>query len=159
MQKSLICLFFICVPIPYMMFIWWQSSHFNPETFFALTSEINMSLFLFIGACLELAHLFEFGFLYLFLIFAFLAFGPLNKRKEITALIISLLYGVIDEIHQHYVPYRTASMNDVLKDTIGVLVIYWIVHKCYFNNEDSRFGSFLRKISNLTRKDKHDVTF
>lgn len=146
MHKSLIRLFYIGVPIPYMMFIWWQSSQFNPETFFALTSEINMYLFLFIGACLELAHLFEFGFLYLFLIFAFLTFGPLNKRKEITALIISLLYGFIDEIHQHYVPYRTASMNDLLKDTIGVLVIYWLVHKSYYEKKFLKLDFLLRKI-------------
>ncbi len=49
--------------------------------------------------------------------------GGWNRRLTIgmalAATVISGLYGVGDEIHQHFVPPRTADVLDVVADTIG----------------------------------------
>jgi len=37
----------------------------------------------------------------------------------ILSIIFSSLYGISDEIHQHYVPYRDADIMDALADIIG----------------------------------------
>ena len=37
----------------------------------------------------------------------------------ILGIILSSLYGISDEIHQHYVPYRDADIMDALADIIG----------------------------------------
>lgn len=39
--------------------------------------------------------------------------------KFIVGLIIIILYGVSDEIHQHFVPGRDASILDVMADIVG----------------------------------------
>ncbi len=37
----------------------------------------------------------------------------------ILSITLSSLYGISDEIHQHYVPYRDADIMDALADIIG----------------------------------------
>jgi VanZ family protein len=37
----------------------------------------------------------------------------------ILGITLSSLYGISDEIHQHYVPYRNADIADALADIIG----------------------------------------
>ena len=37
----------------------------------------------------------------------------------ILSITLSALYGISDEIHQHYVPYRDADIMDALADIIG----------------------------------------
>ena len=37
----------------------------------------------------------------------------------ILSITLSSLYGISDEIHQHYVPYRDADVMDALADIIG----------------------------------------
>lgn len=37
----------------------------------------------------------------------------------ILSITLSSLYGISDEIHQHYVPYRNADIMDALADIIG----------------------------------------
>jgi polysaccharide biosynthesis protein VpsQ len=142
----LIRVIFSTFPIAYILFIWWQSSTFNPSSLEYLLYEGN-SLYLTIGMALELAHLFEFGLLYLFIIMAFLTYGPLTKTKMYTAAIISLLYGVGDEVHQFFIPYRSASFIDLLKNFIGVFVILYITNKYYFNKPESRLAILLKKIT------------
>ena len=39
-----------------------------------------------------------------------------------TSMIIVVLYGVSDEVHQMFVPGRTAALDDVVADTIGAVV-------------------------------------
>ena len=41
------------------------------------------------------------------------------KLITILAITLSSLYGISDEIHQHYVPYRDADITDALADIIG----------------------------------------
>jgi polysaccharide biosynthesis protein VpsQ len=138
---------FIMLALCYMAFIWIQSSKFDPESLAALTSTLNRSVYLIIGASLEFAHLFQFGLLYLCIVMIFLSFGKLRTWQEVTAGVIALSYGLIDEIHQLYVPFRSFSIADLLKDTIGIAVFWWVVHRSYFYNKGSKIGLWLRSIT------------
>lgn len=157
MTRALMKFFLRVGPILYMALIWLQSASFNPESFAEFSYTINKSLVLIIGICLELTHLFEFGILYFLLFLAFLTFGKIGKWKNRIAIFISLLYGLIDEIHQIYVPFRSFSIDDLIKDAIGILVIWWIVRRNYFLHQTTRFGLFLKKVEQPSKKDKSGV--
>ncbi|AND41919.1 hypothetical protein A361_23165 [Cytobacillus oceanisediminis 2691] len=146
--------FLLILPFLYMGIIWLQSSHFNPESVFALSSLLDVNVILLLGILFELAHFFEFGLLYLLLIMSLLTFGKLNSTKEILAASLALSYGLIDEIHQMYVPFRSFSYFDLIKNCIGVWVVSYIVHRCYFIRKNSRSGAVLRKI---TKQDKNNT--
>jgi polysaccharide biosynthesis protein VpsQ len=147
------------IPFVYMYLIWQQTSNFDPESVSDLSKVLNPYVILSIGAVLELGHLFEFGILYFILIMAFLAYGHLKKWKEAVILIISLSYGLIDEIHQLYVPFRSFSIMDLIKNTIGIIVIAILIHKNYFTSKETRFGLFLRNGTNYFKKDNAKVDF
>ena len=52
------------------------------------------------------------------------------KFMLILSVFLSFLYGISDEIHQHFVPYRSADLMDVLADMLGGLMgvyIYQII--------------------------------
>lgn len=72
---------------------------------------------------------------------------------------ISLSYGLIDEIHQMYVPFRSFSIADLIKDTVGVLVASFIIQKSYFAKGRTMIGALLRRIENFSKKDDHDIPF
>ena len=70
----------------------------------------------------NLAHIGEYAIL------AFLIFRALYNREErgffskhtwFWALIGAILYGVSDEVHQMFVPTRTAYLGDILMDGVG----------------------------------------
>jgi VanZ family protein len=42
------------------------------------------------------------------------------------SVLLSFLYGISDEIHQHFVPYRSADLMDVLADMLGGLMGVYI---------------------------------
>jgi VanZ family protein len=62
---------------------------------------------------------------------------PLAYRYQILMLLSftsASLYGISDEIHQHFVPYREADFFDVVADAIGAacgvyLYHYWLMPK------------------------------
>lgn len=138
-------LLLLVFPLVYMSLIWIQTSHFDPESVYMLSTQIDMRILLLIGAGLELAHLFEFGLLYLFLVMAFLIFGKLSIEKELLAAILAVGYGVIDELHQYYIPFRSFSLVDLLKNGIGVWAMSYVLRRKY-ENKKSVIGIFLRKI-------------
>ena len=47
---------------------------------------------------------------------------PWNWREVSVVLLIVLLYAASDEIHQIFVPTRTAQIHDVAIDTVGAVV-------------------------------------
>jgi len=49
-------------------------------------------------------------------------FSFLKRHAMLAALLFTILYGIIDEIHQIYVPGRTADVFDALADTVGGLL-------------------------------------
>jgi VanZ family protein len=46
----------------------------------------------------------------------------LASRPEVSAVAFSAFYGVLDEIHQSYVPGRTTDPWDVVADVAGALI-------------------------------------
>lgn len=149
-------LLLLVVPLVYMSIIWIQTRHFDPESVYMLSTQIDMRILLIIGAGFELAHLFEFGLLYTLLMMAFLIFGKLSPGKEVLAAIVAIGYGLVDELHQYYIPFRSFSLIDLVKNCIGVMALWYLVHKSY-GKKTSRLGMFLRKIT-YKRKDRTDIT-
>ena len=69
---------------------------------------------------------------------AFAANHKLTVGLSLVAAIVAGLYGIVDEFHQSFVPYRSATLIDVIKDIIGVLAAYFHVQYHYFRR---RHGS------------------
>jgi VanZ family protein len=127
-----------------MAFIWFLSS--NPADAFVDT---GMS---WDNAFKESLHLIEFGILYVLLALFFLIDGKLTKKINILCATIAIAYGLTDEIHQSFVPARSATLIDFVKDTIGVLVAYFFIHHAYFGNRFKQLGNLLQKIESKFKK-------
>jgi len=80
----------------------------------------------------KLFHLIAFGIL------GFLAMGTrqasqqgYSTRQVWRVVFAVMLYGILDEFHQYFVPGRSADVYDVLADAIGGLLgawaMYWLV--------------------------------
>jgi polysaccharide biosynthesis protein VpsQ len=139
------------LPLIYMWLIWLQSSYFNPESIYELTFKIDETVFLLIGIILELGHLFEFGILYLLSIIMMLSYGNLTRRKEWFCFFIAAGYGMIDEVHQIFVPYRSFSLIDLLKNLIGISVVWYVIHKSYFIKRNSTVGRKLKYFTTFVK--------
>ena len=71
----------------------------------------------------------------LYAVFGFLLYLTLKNSSNIAlrnyafifAIIIGTAYGVSDEFHQSFVPGRTASISDLLADSIGVTIAQALV--------------------------------
>jgi VanZ family protein len=129
------------LPVLYMYLIWYQSSHFRPQTM-GTDPKLRLAS---MGGLLENAHYIEFGILYAMLLCAALTYGAFTKNKERLALVLSILYAVLDEVHQHYVPYRSMSISDLLKDGVGIAVAFVIV-RYYYRHPRSWIGRWMRKL-------------
>lgn len=140
------------LPILYMLLVWLQSSYFNPNSVEGIHLQIGIPVFVILGTLFEIGHLFQFAILYFLLIMAFLTFGKLTSRKEWIAFTISLFYGLLDEIHQIYVPFRSFTIIDLVKDAIGIIVIWYIIHKKYYRSRDSKLHRFLTGITDTYKK-------
>jgi len=55
--------------------------------------------------------------------------GVVGRRDFWLAILIGALYGVSDEIHQHFVPGRFMDWTDAAADTCGVMLGSWIFYK------------------------------
>ncbi len=129
------------LPIMYMMAIWVMSSMSSDAIVELPDSKLD-------GAIKESLHLVEFGILYLLLALALLTMRELNGTLNLILIFISCFYGLLDEIHQSFVPYRSATLIDLVKDVIGVLVASWILYGAYKGKRFSKIGMLLRKIAN-----------
>ncbi|MBI2451450.1 VanZ family protein [Candidatus Pacearchaeota archaeon] len=45
-----------------------------------------------------------------------------NKKLIPIAITLAVLYGIIDELHQFFVPGRTTSITDIFLDSLGILI-------------------------------------
>ncbi|MDA6082602.1 VanZ family protein, partial [Escherichia coli] len=52
-------------------------------------------------------------------------------------------YGILDEIHQSFVPYRSATVIDAVKDITGVLVCWYLISRALFYGKFKKLGKFL----------------
>ncbi|KEZ48852.1 VanZ family protein [Metabacillus indicus] len=126
-------------PILYMIFIWILSS--------LPADAIIKTPFSFDRLMKESLHLIEFGILYWLIALAFAANGRWTAKASILAAVISILYGATDEIHQYFVPYRSATVIDLVKDAIGVLVSFYIMKVTYFAERPSFITSLFKKLN------------
>jgi VanZ family protein len=63
-----------------------------------------------------------------FFLFSFFLLISIKGNKEIrtsyilTALALSIIYAISDEFHQFFVPFREATIDDVLTDAVGIFL-------------------------------------
>ena len=56
---------------------------------------------------------------------------PLKNNSQLLILLSMIsasLYGISDEIHQSFVPYRGAQLSDAIADTLGAICGVWFFH-------------------------------
>jgi VanZ family protein len=124
--------------------IWIMSS--NPSD--ALVELPNQGVDRFIK---ESLHLVEFGILYALLVLAALTTGRFTPVMSFVLMGVAVLYGLLDEIHQSFVPYRSATVIDFVKDVIGVLAASHFIHHAYFSGKFARLRRVLRGIEERVR--------
>ncbi|HZG70651.1 MAG TPA: VanZ family protein [Chondromyces sp.] len=125
-------------PLLYMVLVWVLSG--LPDNVIIDIPQNNVDRFL-----KESLHLVEFAILYVLLINAFLVNGKLKEATHIASAVIACFYGLTDEIHQAFVPYRSATVIDAIKDITGVLICFSIVQYAYFKKPASRIGQTMQK--------------
>ncbi|WP_153463090.1 VanZ family protein [Sediminibacillus terrae] len=74
----------------------------------------------------EAFHFIEFAILYLLLAAALIVNKRHNTLTDLAAMSATIVYAFVDEIHQFYVPGRSFSQLDLVKDMAGV-VTAWIL--------------------------------
>ncbi len=72
-------------------------------------------------------HLVSFGILFLLLWYALGTIVLSSNTRFLVAFLVTVGYGVVDEIHQAFVPGRHSSVLDVLTDAVGAGVIILIL--------------------------------
>jgi VanZ family protein len=77
----------------------------------------------------KLLHALAFGLL------GFLVLGGLRPGKDgysrgqlLLAIAIAGIYGVLDEVHQHFVPGRMPDALDVMADLVGAVLGVYLLH-------------------------------
>ena len=74
----------------------------------------------------------------IFFLFGTFLFILIKGKKEVNiknfaiVLTISIIYAILDEVHQLFVPGRNASIEDILTDSIGIfssIIIYTYISK------------------------------
>jgi VanZ family protein len=88
----------------------------------------------------KLVHMILFGVL-AWLIYPFIRIiGCSTFIAACTALTLSSLYGIFDELHQSNVPNRYMDVNDWIADTIGAATVFWL------RARESRLTEFIRRL-------------
>ncbi|WP_160689321.1 VanZ family protein [Clostridium sp. C2-6-12] len=92
------------------------------------------------------AHAFMYMILAVLVSGAFFANDKRGKDAIGNILLICLLYGVIDEFHQSFIPGRTSLVSDILIDFLGSLVGLTIFYLAYYKHiKISNFKSLSSK--------------
>ncbi|MHC0036490.1 VanZ family protein [Pseudoneobacillus sp. C159] len=110
------------LPILYMLAVWHMSS--RPQNAYVELSNLDVDRFI-----KESLHLVEFAILYLLFVMAAHFNGRLTARNNLIFAVIAGLYGLIDEFHQSFVPYRSATLIDLIKDITGVTIAYLVIRR------------------------------
>ncbi len=132
------------LPFLYMGFIWYLSDR-------PADAVVNFPVY--DGFIKESLHLVEFAILYGLFVLFFVVDGKLSKKTNLVAAIIASLYGLVDEVHQYFVPNRSATVIDLVKDVLGVTIAYWIVHRGYFVKKN-KVGEWIDSVGELFQKKK-----
>lgn len=116
--------FALAAPVLYMAAIFVQSSFPLPEGPESLPDHVD-----------KVIHLLEYGLLG-FLLQRGIAVGL--RRPEVgwwVAGTIGAVYGCTDELHQLFVPGRSASFGDAAADIVGSLVAAWLAARVLSGRE------------------------
>ena len=105
--------------VAYCLLIYIQSSHPSPE---------SLPSFEFSDKLLHFAAYGVMGVLF------YRAYQTLPLKKNIQLLLLlsmisASLYGISDEIHQSFVPYRDGSFGDVVADVLGAVCGVYLYHR------------------------------
>jgi len=86
--------------------------------------EKQLPLFLLEHVSDKVLHAVEYGILALVCYRAFRwGAGPLVARQALAlAIVTASVFGITDEVHQFFVPFRESSWQDWLADTIGAVI-------------------------------------
>ena len=121
------------LPILYMILIWVLSSLPSDTVIELPDSKLDSFI-------KESMHLIEFAILYFLFVLALGFNRKLTLRTSFLVVLISCMYSAIDEIHQSFYPYRSASWFDLLKDCIGVAAVWGHIRYHYFHRKKSVFN-------------------
>jgi len=116
-QSVMVQMFWYWVPVAlYAGAIFYLSSQSHPEE--------ELPSFLLEEVSDKVLHAVEYGILSLLCYRAFRrAAGPSVARQGLVlAIITASVYGITDEVHQFFVPFRESSWQDWLADTIGAVI-------------------------------------
>lgn len=134
-MKIIIKWFIRFLPFAYMLLIWVLSS--LPSNAVVELPDLSVDRFI-----KESLHLVEFAILYLLLVAALLTTGRFSIKLSMVCAVIAIVYGALDEFHQSFVPYRSATLIDFVKDFIGVVVASYFVHKNFRKNGFIRIRNY-----------------
>jgi VanZ family protein len=110
------------LPLLYMLMVWRLSS--LPDNTYVELPDSTVD-----GFIKESLHLVEFAILYLLFVTAAYFNKKLTPATNVLFAVLASLYGISDEIHQSFIPSRSASLIDVIKDITGVTIAYLIIRK------------------------------
>jgi VanZ family protein len=81
----------------------------------------------------KLLHIAVYAILGALLLRAFTSLQIKNNVKlvMILSILLSTLYGISDEIHQYFVPFRNADLIDVFADMTGSIIGVYIFKSLY----------------------------
>ncbi|PLR76174.1 hypothetical protein CU633_17085 [Bacillus sp. V3-13] len=130
------------LPLAYMALIWILSS--LPDNAVVELPSSSIDRF-----TKESLHLVEFAILHVLLAAAFLTFGKFSATANLVCALIAACYGLLDEVHQYFVPYRSATLIDFIKDVIGVTVAWWIIREAYFQRRFPVVAAALDKLKKI----------
>ncbi len=99
----------------------WSLSLLYMATIFSLSAQSDLSLPYSVSGGDFLLHMLEYGILGLLFSWALVNSG-MKRRLVFYVFLIGLFYGVTDELHQYFVPRRTASLLDLTADSLGSLL-------------------------------------
>lgn len=109
------------LPVLWGALIWWLSSQpADPER------EENLAR----AILHNTGHSFLFGILTLLLVPLAVRWGgqvAVTSRRVLVAAALALLFGVVDEFHQSFVPERSSSVWDLVTDATGCLSVWAVV--------------------------------
>lgn len=75
----------------------------------------------------------EFGGLGLALVLNADLFG--KKHRPLRMIFSGVIWAVLDELHQSFVPGRYSSFLDVMADTAGILISVWLFARIFLKAE------------------------
>lgn len=146
-MKKWIKLFLTLLPFLYMILIWTLSSMPHDAVLSLSANSIDQFI-------KESLHLVEFGILHVLFILALIAHGKLTFTTHVIAAVFAAFYGLLDEIHQAFIPSRSATVIDAVKDLIGVLTVYLVIQRTYFVHQDGFIGRQIQLFESWIRSEK-----